>query len=97
MIFLGTLSNQDSLLDMNSGGNGPMRTLTNADNKMFDYKTISKLENEFGPSFYVLNVDKLRENYKKSRLHLKVDTKTLLSDIHIKQTIFHFYVKSCLS
>ncbi|WP_342432752.1 diaminopimelate decarboxylase [Neobacillus sp. FSL H8-0543] len=48
-----------------------MRTLTNADNKMFDYKTISKLENEFGPSFYVLNVDKLRENYKKIEVAFK--------------------------
>ncbi len=32
---------------------------------MFDYKIISELEMMWGSSFYILNVNKLRENYKK--------------------------------
>ncbi|MFJ5713892.1 diaminopimelate decarboxylase [Neobacillus sp. NPDC093127] len=32
---------------------------------MFDYKTISELEKKWGSSFYIFNVNKLRENYQK--------------------------------
>ncbi|MEH7112172.1 diaminopimelate decarboxylase [Neobacillus niacini] len=42
-----------------------MKTYTNADVTTLDYKNINELEKRFGSSFYVVNVDKLRENYKK--------------------------------
>ncbi|MEH7356503.1 diaminopimelate decarboxylase [Neobacillus drentensis] len=37
----------------------------NNENILFDYQTIQKLDKQFGSSFYLLNVDKLRDNYQK--------------------------------
>ncbi|MBS4179131.1 diaminopimelate decarboxylase [Bacillus sp. FJAT-49731] len=34
-------------------------------NQTYDYKIINKLDQKYGSSFYLLNVNKLRENYKK--------------------------------
>ncbi|WP_249315726.1 diaminopimelate decarboxylase [Bacillus sp. FJAT-49711] len=41
------------------------------DNTIFDHETFSHLENEYGSSFYVLNVNKLRDNYKKMEKSFK--------------------------
>lgn len=35
------------------------------DKKQYDYKTMNKLDQEYGSSFYLLDVNKLRDNYKK--------------------------------
>ena len=59
-----------------------------------DYHQIKELDQKFGSSFYLLDVNKLRKTIKKLRMHLRVDMKTLLSVIPIKQIIFHIYVRN---
>lgn len=49
---------------LNKDGEGPINQV-NSENVKFDFQTIKNLERKYDSSFYVLDVNKLRENYHK--------------------------------